>query len=177
MRLVRQTGYALVLLGLLSLLTLTGCQHQPSKTVAYYETQDLSLSEAIRQNGAQMIQQGARLKIILPTDKFFRAQTLQVRSHQIDTLRMIAIYLKNHMNQYHGSSTITVTGYVDTVFTKNRRIALSRQYADVIASYLWNQGFSERQIRVRGAGSTGTVADPTTAMGSGANRRVEIQVN
>jgi len=174
---MKSLRYVLMTLSVLPVLALTACYHPPTQSkIEVYETKDLSLSEAIRQNGAQIIKQGARLQIIIPTDKFFRAQTTQVRSHQIDTLRMIAEYLKNHLQQYQVSNVITVTGYSDTVFLKQHQYQLSRQYAEVIASYLWNQGFSQHQIRVRGAGSSNTVANPRTAPGSGANRRVIIQV-
>ncbi len=172
--------YALALCAVLPVLLLSSCAHrrQPdATTVTVKQIVPLTLPQKISSSGVQIIQQGARLQMVLPIDKFFRLQTTQIKPHQIRTLKRIAAYLKGYLQDYHVKPVITVAGFTDTVYTKRKRYQLSHQYADVVASYLWRQGFSHKQLRVQGFGATDPIANPKTAIGAGFNRRVVIQVN
>lgn len=140
-------------------------------------TEQQAMVSLIERQGAQVIQQGARLQIILPTDDFFRMPTTQLKSYQIDTMKLIARYLQEYAAQFEHPPKIIVYGYADTVYTRQQQTAISRQYAEVIASFLWNQGFSDKQLQVEGLGANQPVASQKTAQGSSHNRRVVIQVN
>lgn len=140
-------------------------------------TAPASLYPLIRSAGVQVIQQGSRLQMILPVDKFFRLQSTEIKSHQISTLKQIAAYLKDYLGNYPVKPVIYVSGHTDTVFNRKDRRQLSRQYAEVVAAYLWRQGFSHQQLRVKGAGATKDIANPKSSQGAGFNRRVVIQVN
>jgi outer membrane protein OmpA-like peptidoglycan-associated protein len=170
--------HTLIFLGLLPVLTLTACHHQsPKPSGLIIAKQPPTLVQEIRFRGAQIIQQGARLQIILPTDQFFRAASTELRGNSIKTMKLIALYLKGYLQQFHTNTPITVAGYTDQVFNKRKQYKLSHQYAQVITSYLWNQGFSQTKLRPLGFGSTHTIANPKTMRGSAYNRRVVIQVN
>lgn len=168
----------LIITGLcfLPVLSLTSCTKKEQSPLVITEKK-VSLADVIRDRGAQIVVQGSRLQIILPTDKFFRLQTIELKESQIDTLKLIAIYLKQFLREHHVEATIYIRGYTDTVFTKETRQSLSKQYATVVASFLWNQGFSRDQLRVQGHGAKNKVGSAKTSDGSAANRRVVIQVN
>jgi outer membrane protein OmpA-like peptidoglycan-associated protein len=158
------------------MLSTTGCHHKHNPSVAELETTPPSLRQQIQQHGAQIIQQGTRLQIILPTDQFFRPQSTEIKSSQTETMDIIAIYLKSYLHSRPANRMITVSGYTDTVYTPEQRHQLSAQYAQVVASYLWNQGFSPRQLKVVGYGATKAIASTRTPSGSSYNRRVVIEV-
>lgn len=139
--------------------------------------QQQSIVAAIERQGAQVIQQGARLQIILPTDEFFRMPSTQLRSYQVDTMRLIAQYLKDYAAQFEHPPKIRVYGYTDKVYTREQQSEMSQRYAEVIASFLWNQGFSHKQLQIEGLSSTDPIASQKTTQGSSYNRRVVIQVN
>lgn len=141
------------------------------------QQQQIPATEKIRAQGAQIIQQGARLQIILPTDTFFRTPGTQIRTDKVETIRLIAEYLKKYSQQFKYPPAIVVSGYTDTVYNRKTREELSQQYAEVIAAFLWDQGFSHKQLKVQGKGATDTIANPKTTTGSSYNRRVVIKVN
>ncbi|OGT52720.1 MAG: hypothetical protein A3F17_03405 [Gammaproteobacteria bacterium RIFCSPHIGHO2_12_FULL_41_15] len=171
--------YSILLLSILVIFTLAACSNKPKRNtpVAYFDPLPPTLVAELRSGGVQIVQQGSRLQLILPTDKFFRLQTIQLKEEQADTMERIALYLKYFLKNHPTSTDITVSGYTDTVYNKVERQKLSRQYAEVVASYLWNQGFNQDQLRVTGYGSQHPVASITTPRGSSYNRRVVIQVN
>lgn len=164
---------------LMSSLALTACQNNQTQVIPAPPplTEQQSMAQLIENQGAQIIQQGARLQIILPTDIFFRMGTTQLKYNQINTLKLISKYLKNYSDQFEHSPLITVSGHTDTVYNKENQAKLSQQYAEVVASFLWNQGFSQKQLQVHGLSSTDPIGNPKTARGSSDNRRVVIQAN
>lgn len=164
---------------LASSLALTACQKDETQVIPAPPplTKQQSMTQLIENQGAQIIQQGARLQIILPTDEFFRMGSTQLKYDQIETLKLIASYLKNYSNQFEHPPLIAVSGHTDTVYNKQDQAKLSQQYAEVVASFLWNEGFSQKQLQVRGVGSTDPIGNPKTTRGSSDNRRVVIQAN
>lgn len=158
----------------LSVAGLSACTHNKVK---YSQAAPLTLTEQLRLQGVQVIRQGDRLQLVLPTDKFFRLQSTQIKENKIQTLNLVAKYLKQYLKPFRGSPKITVSGNTDKIFTKQKRYALSKTYAEVVASYLWNQDFSHQQLRVQGHAATHPIASGRTSKGAGYNRRVMIQVN
>lgn len=131
----------------------------------------------IKRAGVQVIQQGARLQMVLPIDKFFKSTTTQLKPKQTRTLQHIAIYLQTYIKHHTTRYPIKITAYTSTSYTPQQRQYLSDQYAQVIASYLWNHGFTTKQLSVIGHGSSHPIASNRTPQGSAYNRRVMIQVN
>ena len=164
---MRKIKYCSVLsLGLLCLLSTTGCHHKNNPAVAQIESEPLSLRDQIRAEGVHVVQQGSRLQLILPTDNFFRAQSTEIKANQTATLDLIALYLKSYLQSRPTQRTIIVAGYTDTVYSKEQRRLLSQQYAEVIASYLWNNGFSQQQLKAVGYGAADSIASTLTTQGS-----------
>src|SRR3990167_4746462 len=58
--------------------------------------QQHTLLARLERAGVQVIQQGSRLQLILPVNRFFLAQTTEIRERQVRTLQLIALYLHNY---------------------------------------------------------------------------------
>jgi len=139
--------------------------------------QQKALLGLIHQSGVQVIQQGSRLIMILPTDTFFVPTTIQIKENKTSKLRIIALYLHNYTRTHYTKYPIKIYGYTDKVYQQHVRQLYSKQYAQVIASFMWRHGFRPAQMSVVGQGAKYPVANNRTVDGSAYNRRVVIQVN
>lgn len=125
----------------------------------------------------QTIQQGSRLICILSIQDFFVPQTTRVKDTQIRSLRQLARYLKDYSRHHHVHYPIKVSGFTGTIQTQADRVALSQQYAEVVASFLWDFGFSRHELEVKGYGAAHPIANYRTPAGNLFNNRIVIQVN
>jgi outer membrane protein OmpA-like peptidoglycan-associated protein len=135
------------------------------------------LKDSLNRVGVQIIQQGLRLQIRLPVDKFFALDTRQVIAERQQNLSEVAKYLKNYGQLHRIHYPVKVTGYSDKVGTLHWQHQISYEYAQAIAASLWNRGFSVAQLQVAGYGAEAPIAKQHTADGRSWNRRVMIQVN
>lgn len=173
----------LLILSLFSIVVIAGitsCSHPiPTPQFSIYRPLNAyqrSLLARMEAQGIRVIKQGDVLKVIIPTDEFFRLQTTQVEPNKKEALELAGRFVKNYAGQYTHPKII-VDGYTDKVFSPAIRRELSRQYAEVVAAYLWNAGIVRRRITVRGMGSAGPIATNRYPAGAAFNRRVEIIVN
>ncbi len=170
-----------IILGLAVVITamLTACHNKlpPVPTTPHPLTSyQLSLVSQIRKLGAQVIKQGEVLQIILPTDTFFQANTVHLKSQKQYAIGQVAALVKSYTTPY-AQPQITITGYTDQVFARKTRRQLSMQYAQEVTAYLWHHGVSSRRLRVRGVGAALPIANNQTVRGSAYNRRVVIKIN
>lgn len=176
----------LMSLATLSILGLSACSNKTPHILPYSmmemstelnASQQKALLGLIRKSGVQVIQQGSRLIMVLPTDVFFVSTTTLIKDNKVKTLRMIALYLHNSIHTHHTNYPIKIYGYTDKVYGRHNRHFYSRQYAEVIASFMWRHGFAPAQMSVVGHGASHPIANNKTIDGSAYNRRVVIQVN
>ncbi len=156
---------------------LSGCSHPKPNPLTPRQQQLLTLRQSIQQDGVQIIKQGARVQLVIPVDTFFHLASTQLLDYKTDTVQRIALFLQIYLQQFSQPVMIHVSGYSDTVYPSAKRIPLSNQYAQVIASFLWNHGFSHKQLHIVGFGSLHPIGNNKTTRGSGYNRRVMVQVN
>lgn len=173
-------------LAVLSMLGLSACSNKTPQIMPYNmmemntrlsPEQQKALLNLIRQSGVQVIQQGSRLIMVLPTDIFFVPTTTIIRENKTPKLRMIALYLHNYTRAQYTTYPIKIYGYTDQVYQRHMRQHYSRQYAQVIASFMWRHGFRPQQMSVVGHGAKYPIANNKTIDGSAYNRRVVIRVN
>lgn len=159
-----------------SALVLTACHKPPSPPQGVHPLTPYQrkLVSEIRSSGAKVIKQAGVLQIVLPTDRFFRRGTTQLKSHKRYAVSRVATLVKNYSASY-AHPRITVTGYTDQVFARKTQKKLSLQYAREIAAYLWHRGVSG--VRVYGAGAGSPIASNRTVRGAAYNRRVVVQVS
>lgn len=168
-------------LSLAATIFLTACHQQPPeviKTVSYnaFTPAQTAMVKRIQASGAQVIKQGQRVMIVIPTDKYFVYQSTSLRHSRLASMHTIAHFLKSYANGNYRHASIRVYGFTDKVFAQKSRVALSKQYARVVAAFLWNAGIPQHRIIVRGLGAKRAIASYRTVSGSAYNRRVEILI-
>jgi OOP family OmpA-OmpF porin len=123
-------------------------------------------------NGVQVVEVGDTLKIILSVDHFFKFPTdTRVIPTEIPTLEDIASLVMTY-----GNKPITVSGHTDNVGSAESKLERSKGQAETIVGFLWSGGIHLENLTSVGCADTKPVSRNTTADGSAANRRVEIDV-
>lgn len=152
-------------------LMLSGCSLQPS-------AQPVITTQAsqIKTTGIDVIQQGDRLTMVVPTDIYFDPMTSTVKEEKQKNLQQMAKFVKNFADTYP-NSVIRVTGYTDRVFSSRTQLQLSQNYADAVSAYIFNAGVDSKRIATQGRGSNEPVAGEFEPSSAALNRRVVVQVN
>jgi outer membrane protein OmpA-like peptidoglycan-associated protein len=70
--------------------------------------------------------------------------------------------------------SVEVGGHTDNTGTRETNVRLSQARADAVRDYLIGKGVDDGRITAKGYGQEKPVADNATAVGRGANRRVEV---
>lgn len=171
----------LILKAIFCLFFLSACERAPLPHPNFSPYRPLNsyqrnLMTRIYDAGGKVIKQGDVLKVILPVDEFFKLQTADVKPNKRKALIDVAYFIKSYTTRFR-HPIILVNGYSDKVFARKTRRQISRQYADVVAAYLWNNGINRNRIRVYGLGASAPIASNAYPAGTYFNRRIEIVVN
>jgi len=173
--------FGIILASIIGLL-LAACHQQqyiaeplitPYRPISPYQE---SLLSRIRYAGIQVVRQGDLLRIIIPVDHFFKMPTTQIRSNKVHAIKDLARFVRSYASIY-AHPIIQVYGFSDKVYARKTRRQISKEYATVIASYLWNAGISRSRLTVRGLGAQQPIATFRTPKGNAMNRRVEVRIN
>lgn len=124
----------------------------------------------------RVIQQGERIWLIIPVDRYFVAEHTTIQPHQRHTLASVASFVKSYTQQF-AEPRVIVSGHTDQVFSSSARELLSKRYADTVAAYLWNAGVARDTIIIRGDAARQPIASNRYPQGTAYNRRVVIQLN
>lgn len=129
------------------------------------------LEALVKERAAQVIKQGEDVKLVLPSDHYFYKYTPHIQERARGELGLIARYLRS----LH-SVSITVSGFTDNQGSEERNLALSREQAEAIVSYLWTQNLAENTslLFAVGYGSAHDIASNHHVEGQAKNRRIEI---
>ncbi|HLD16814.1 MAG TPA: OmpA family protein [Coxiellaceae bacterium] len=133
-------------------------------------TVEQHLLAELQSQGVLVVEKGDQLRLIIPTDTFFMAQSSEVKESKLPDLALIASVLKTYPHSH-----INVYGYSDNIRSRTYGKNLSLEYAQVVAAYLWNAGVEVN--RIKGLGNQHRVASHATPQGGADNRRVEILVS
>jgi len=135
-----------------------------------YLTASRSITKNIQDGDIQIVNEGHRITLIVPTDKYFLFDTAKLNDLKYEPLDNIVNLIK-----CFPKSTINIAGFTDDVGNYEYKRLLSNQRAQSIVSYLWSQGVSEKTLQAQGYGSRFAIANNDLIHGSALNRRVEIQ--
>ncbi len=170
------------ILGLGALVILNGCSMPsnpnpppPPRTTAMFKAVTRNASQ-IKTAGIDVIQQGDRLTIIIPTDRFFEPMTTTIIEERQGDLRQMAVFVKNFANRYP-NAIVRVTGYTDQVFGQATQYKLAQSYASTISAYLIDAGIAPFRIATQSRASNEPIAQEVPPSSAALNRRVVIQVN
>ncbi len=121
--------------------------------------------------GVQVVQQGAKINLILPSDTFFKPGSPALKPSAYASLDNIAILLQQYPN---ANVTVAVAAYTDNVGSPLRNREFSKALANSIVTYLWTKGIPFQRMTLLGYGETNPIATNRTVQGNTSNRRVEI---
>lgn len=133
------------------------------------------LLDSIKADDIQVIKEGMRFTFIIPTDKFFKVDTRELKSCREKTLDQLAQFIDSY-TAYFEHPRVLVSGYADKVWFAPARDFLSLHYANQIAEYLREDGINSAIIRVRGMGAKEPIASNHYSHGTVHNRRVMVVV-
>ncbi len=129
------------------------------------------LKQHLAGSGAQILNTGTQLLVILPESVTFPTGSAVVNRGCLPALQGIAQSLRTYPD-----STVRVVGHTDNVGTRAHDNPLSRDRALAVASILTDHGLPANRVAHAGQGSDAPVASNGTASGRARNRRVEIVI-
>jgi outer membrane protein OmpA-like peptidoglycan-associated protein len=170
---------------------MVGCSHkeserpnlQPRTKSRQYASTEINRSEIaswrkeLATQNVQLITQGWRLTIILPADRLFVDATTVLRRSAYPLLERVAYFVDAYSHSQGRPKPIKVWGYTDNALSLRGQKSESKQFAQSVASFLWNSGLSRKELSIVGRGIKDPVAPQNTVLGRSYNRRIVIQVN
>ncbi len=135
-----------------------------------------ALIARIQNRGAQVLQIGDTISILIPSDKLF-APSEDLFKHEVysdfhPTLNLIAKLLN-----LYGNSAVKIAASLDDVQNRPRSYLLAKRQANRVASYLYKQGVSAWRLYPLSYGPDNLLATNRTVLGSYYNRVIEITFN
>lgn len=153
-------------LGLCSLLVMTGCAGSP--IADFMERQEAALKNALGGSGVSVGRQGDDILMQMP-DVTFDTGRATIKADYRSVLDDMALIL----NEY-GDTSIRVIGHADSTGTPAVNQRLSESRARAVADYLQRKDVDVARLSTAGEGATRPVASNDTVEGRAQNRRVEI---
>ncbi len=111
-------------------------------------------------------------KIEIRDKIFFRPNSAAILSKSYALLDELAAVLKGYKN----IAKVRVEGYTDSRGNRRKNVALSRDRAESVKSYLVKKGIDGGRLVVEGFGPDNPIASNRTAKGREMNRRVEFVI-
>ncbi|OGO92837.1 MAG: hypothetical protein A3F10_04720 [Coxiella sp. RIFCSPHIGHO2_12_FULL_42_15] len=140
----------------------------PEKKPTVEESRAYYIAE-LEKNGAQVIQVGEEIRVILRDDTTFIPDSANVRKEARPVLDWTAQLIKTY-----SKVDVKISGYLDNQGRGTYLAALSTRQAQVIANYLWDKGIDTRLLYAVGYNRLNPVDWNGTALGRSFNRRVEV---
>lgn len=128
------------------------------------------LVEALEKANVQVINEGHRITVIIPTDKYFYFDSAKLNDLKYNELDMIVELVRCFPDQ-----NIFVAGFTDNVGSKEHKRQLSQHRAQAVLSYLWAHGVKHTHLNAAGYEDKYNIGNNRLIHGSAFNRRVEIQ--
>lgn len=112
------------------------------------------------------------LKVTIDETEAFERGSASIRESFLPTLDRVAGVLEKYPQ-----SSVTVTGYTDTVGPDDANQELSLERAEAIRGALATYGIDPTRVQALGRGESEPVADNATPAGRAENRRMEILIS
>jgi outer membrane protein OmpA-like peptidoglycan-associated protein len=136
---------------------------------AYMDYQEAKLREQLERTGVGIERIGDDIVLIMPGNVTFETDRSDVRASFYEVLDSVALVLEEY-----DKTVVEVAGHTDATGSEEHNLALSRDRASSVATYLRNRGVYEKRLLALGFGEAEPIASNDTPEGREANRRVEI---
>lgn len=127
--------------------------------------------ESLNDHQIQVVNEGNRLTMVIPTDKYFVFDTPNISQLKLGYLADIVKLI-----QCFPESKIYVAGFTDDVGSDKHKKTLSQDRAQAVVAYLWAKGIPQARLNAEGYADKYPIGDNFLIHGSAFNRRVEVQL-
>lgn len=138
----------------------------------YMDKQAEELQTNLQGTEVKVQRQGEDLNLVMPGNVAFATGSATINSSFYSTLDSVASVLVKNPD-----TTLTISGYTDSVGKASSNLQLSKNRADSVARYLINKGVNQARIESVGYGDQNPIASNDTEQGRAQNRRVEIKIH
>jgi outer membrane protein OmpA-like peptidoglycan-associated protein len=123
--------------------------------------------------GAEVTRVGEGINVVFNEDAgvYFDTNKSNVQGTSATTLDRLVGILKEYPD-----SNILVEGHTDSAGAEEYNMALSKQRAESVTSYLVNKGIASNRLTTKWYGETQPKSDNATTEGKAKNRRVEMVI-
>ncbi|WP_284163729.1 OmpA family protein [Frigidibacter sp. SD6-1] len=135
----------------------------------FLDKQAAELQRDIRTNGVRIINEGNRLRVVMPEGILFPVDSASVNPGIMNDLYTVASSLQRYPN-----SRVDIVGHTDNTGSAAYNQDLSQRRAGSVAAVLRSAGVTGARLNPYGAGEDQPVASNLTPEGRAQNRRVEI---
>lgn len=175
---IKKLSFKLIILSLISLI-LCSCSPSvpeetpppPPDTVKLFLKNNPDIRKKLRSHHVTVYQRGDIILIVMPADEFFFQSSTNFNFSTLPTVKAI-VYLINNFEVVD----MRVVGYTDNIGPQIRNMALSREWAQIVAHDMWAMGLDARLVYATGYGEFGSIASNDTTTGRAQNRRIEISL-
>ena len=136
---------------------------------AYMDVQEAKLREQLAGTGVSVTRDGDNLILNMPGNVTFGSNQSAILPSFYPVLNSVSLVLKEYPK-----TIVEVLGHTDSTGSDSLNLALSKDRASSVGSYLKAQGIDDRRVLTQGFGKRSPIADNATAEGRQANRRVEL---
>lgn len=134
-----------------------------------------SLVTNIRQAGGEVYQTGSFVTLVLPADTLFEPTTANLLPHGerllLDVAKIIARFPEDN---------VIITMHTDSVGDSRFQANITRQQAQLVAIFLWQQDEIDlktfQRFKYAGMGGTQPVTDNPSSLGAALNRRLQVTI-
>lgn len=130
---------------------------------------DPCLINKVRNSGVQIERMGDQVLLILPSNLFFYGKSTRLNPNTYPIVCEV-ITLINCFEKME----IKVAAYTDNCGCVDENLALTKNQATNLVSYMWQHGLDARFVYPVGYGQYCPIADNRTPCGRSKNRRIEI---
>jgi outer membrane protein OmpA-like peptidoglycan-associated protein len=136
------------------------------------DSQEQELKTSLQGTDVQVQRQGQDLTVVMPGNVTFATNSSTINPNAYASLDSVAGVLVKSPD-----TTITVSGYTDSVGKADANLQLSKKRAESVANYLVNKGVNSQRIQAVGFGAQYPIASNDNEQGRSQNRRVEIKIH
>lgn len=144
-----------------------GCCKPPTNCCCL--AKDPCLISKVKKHGIQIERMGDEVLLILPSNLFFYGKSTHLNSNTYPIICDV-ITLLNCFEKME----IKVAAYTDNCGCVDENLALTKNQATNLVSYMWQHGLDARFVYPVGYGQYCPIANNNTPCGKNRNRRIEI---
>ncbi len=148
-----------------------GCGAIGAGIGAYMDSQEAELRRELEGSGVRVVRQGNQIQLVMPGNITFNTDEYSIKANFYPVLDSVAKVLYKYRD-----TNLEITGYTDSVGTKDYNMRLSENRAASVKHYLASRSVDAQRLKAFGQGELYPIADNMTESGRQQNRRVELYI-